>query len=81
MQAAQNAVYTEKRAAGNGANARLKVKTEETAKTEQEALEAVGAGSASLMRRCVHLDINYDDSLVNPDIIYCSRSLRFTYRP
>ena len=51
-QAAQNTSYKEKRAAGDGANARMKVKTEETAESEQEALDAVGVGSASLMRRC-----------------------------
>ena len=54
VQAAQNAVYTEKRAAGNGTKDRLKVKTEGSAESEQEALDAVGAGSASLTRRCSH---------------------------
>jgi hypothetical protein len=52
VQAAQNAVYKEPRTNGNGANARLKVKTEETAESEREALDAVDAGSASLLRRC-----------------------------
>jgi len=52
VQAAQNAVYTEKRAGGNSVKDRLKVKTEESAESEQEALDAVGAGSASLTRRC-----------------------------
>ena len=51
VQAAQNAVYKEQRASGDGANARLKVKTEETAESEREALDAVDAGSATLLRR------------------------------
>ena len=57
MQAAQNAVYKEKRAGGNGVKDRLKVKTEDNAESEQEALDAVGAGSASLTRRCSHLGL------------------------
>ena len=48
-------MYTEKRVGGVSVKDRLKVKTEESAESEQEALDAVGAGSASLTRRCSHL--------------------------
>ena len=69
MQAAQNTSYKEKRAAGDGANARLKVKTEETAESEQEALDVVGLGSASLMRRCSRLGSKFcTEPLLEPNI-------------